>query len=201
MKALHRPDLFAWSAFDEARNIDFNTTLWCRQAGNVLVDPLPASEHDLAHLRQLGGVAWIVVTNSDHVRATSEFATLFDARVAGPAGEKDSFPFACDRWLTDGDEVVAGLVALEMRGSKTPGELALLLGEHTLITGDLVRAHRGGSLTLIPDAKLRDAKEALASVTRLLDYHKVDAVLVGDGYPVFRDGHARLAEFVKERCG
>jgi hypothetical protein len=201
MKALHRPDLFAWSAFDEARNIDFNTTLWCREDGNVLVDPLPASEHDLAHLRQLGGVAWIVVTNSDHVRAASELATLFDAKIAGPAGEETGFPIACDRWLTDGDEVVPGLIALEMRGSKTPGELALLLGEHTLITGDLVRAHDGGSLTLIPDAKLGNAKEARASVARLLDYRGVDAVLVGDGYPIFRDGHARLAELVEDRRG
>ncbi|MFT6398377.1 MAG: hypothetical protein ACJAYU_003135 [Bradymonadia bacterium] len=71
----------------------------------------------------------------------------------------------------------------------------------TLHRPDLVRAHRGGSLTLIPDAKLRDSKEALASVTKFLDSRETEAVLVGDRYPIFRDGFARLAELVEERCG
>jgi hypothetical protein len=60
MKALHREDLFGWSRFDEARNLDFHSVLWVRPEGNVVVDPLPLSEHDTTHLRSLGGVAWAV---------------------------------------------------------------------------------------------------------------------------------------------
>ena len=30
MKALHRPDLFSWSQFDEARNLDFHSVAWIR---------------------------------------------------------------------------------------------------------------------------------------------------------------------------
>ena len=40
MKSLHRPDLFAWSSFDEARNVDFNGTFWQRDEGNVVFDPM-----------------------------------------------------------------------------------------------------------------------------------------------------------------
>ncbi|MCB0221177.1 MAG: MBL fold metallo-hydrolase, partial [Chrysiogenetes bacterium] len=47
MKQLHRPDLFAWLAFDEARNLDFNGFAWVRKEGNVLIDPMPMSAHDL----------------------------------------------------------------------------------------------------------------------------------------------------------
>jgi len=68
MKSLHRPDLFAWSRFDESRNVDFLSVTWVRPAGNLLIDPLSMSEHDRAHLQALGGAAWIIVTNSDHIR-------------------------------------------------------------------------------------------------------------------------------------
>jgi glyoxylase-like metal-dependent hydrolase (beta-lactamase superfamily II) len=196
MKRLHRPDLFGWSRFDEGRNLDFHSVLWARPGGNVLVDPLPLSAHDEAHLRQLGGAAWIVVTNSDHVRAAAQLRAALDACVAGPRGERDSFPIACDRWLADGDEVVPGLAAYEMHGSKTSGELALVVEETTLITGDLIRAHEGGALCLLPDAKLRDRGQAIVSVARLAALGRIEAVLPGDGWPVFRDGRAILREML-----
>lgn len=41
MKLLHRPDLFAWSRFDDSRNIGFCSVAWVRSGGNVLIDPLP----------------------------------------------------------------------------------------------------------------------------------------------------------------
>lgn len=197
MKTLHRSNLFAWSAFNQERNIDFNATLYKRDDGNVLIDPLPLSEHDRKHLEELGGAEWVVITNSDHVRATADIARQFGASVAGPAKEKDDFPLPCDRWLSDGNEVVAGLIVSEMHGSKTPGELALLLDGHTLISGDLIRAHRAGTLMLLPDAKLSDREAALASVKRLLMHRSIDAVLVGDGWHVFRDGYDRLEELLK----
>ncbi len=194
MKALQRPDLFGWSAFDQARNVDFNGVAWAAPGGTVLVDPMPMGSHDLAHLVSLGPVAWVVITNSDHVRATAELVALTGARVAGPAAEQDALAGVCDHWLADGDELVPGLTALALEGSKTPGELALQIGDHTLVTGDLVRAHRAGSLMVLPDAKLTDRAAAAASVRRLADLPGTEAVLVGDGWPVFRRGRARLQE-------
>jgi glyoxylase-like metal-dependent hydrolase (beta-lactamase superfamily II) len=153
------------------------------------------SEHDLAHLTTLGGAKHIVITNSDHTRAAQALAQRFDAELCGPAGERDSFPFRCARWLRGGDEVVPGLEVRELRGSKTEGELALVLEQTTLITGDMVRAHQGGRLNLLPDAKLRSREEAVRSVASLVrEFPRIEAVLVGDGWPVFRDGAARLRE-------
>jgi glyoxylase-like metal-dependent hydrolase (beta-lactamase superfamily II) len=197
MKSLHQPSLHSWSSFDEERNVDFNSYLWVRDGGNVVIDPMPLSDHDAAHIEQLGGVAWVVITNSDHVRASQALATRFGAKLAGPAAEREGFPIACERWLGDGDELVPGMRTVELHGSKTPGELALLIEERTLVTGDLVRAHRGGSLMLLPAPKLADVARAKASVRGLLELGGVDAVLVGDGWPVFRDGHARLHDLVE----
>ncbi len=202
MKRLHRKDLYAWSVFNEPRNIDFNGFAWIRSAGegaeggNVLIDPLPLSPHDAEHLRTLGGAAWVVITNSDHLRAAEQIAKTFGAKIAAPAAEKTAIPFACDRWLEDGDELVPGLVAFELAGSKTPGELALLLDGTTLISGDLVRAHVGGSLMLLPADKLKDPKLARESIARIAKRGGIEAVLVGDGWNVFRDGQRALDELI-----
>jgi Metallo-beta-lactamase superfamily len=199
MKSLHRPDLFCWSEFDRDRNVDFHSLAWIRPDGNVLVDPLPLSEHDWTHLQSLGGAKWIVITNSDHLRASLEIAEKTGAQIAAPCGEKATFPIPVQRWLSDGDLVVSGLSSIELHGSKTPGELAFLLEETTLITGDLVRAHQAGSLMLLPDAKLIDRSQAIASVKKLAQFSKVEAVLVGDGWQIFRDGHIYLQELI-DRC-
>jgi glyoxylase-like metal-dependent hydrolase (beta-lactamase superfamily II) len=195
MKRLHRPDLYAWSTFDESRDIDFNSVAWVRRpAGNVLIDPLPLTEHDREHLDRLGGVVLIVVTNSDHVRGARQLADHFRATVAGPRAERAGFPLGCERWLGDGDEPVPGLRVIEMHGSKTPGELALVLEQTTLITGDLVRGQVGGTLNLLPDSKLADRNRATASIERIVaEYPKIDAVLVGDGWPLFHGGANALA--------
>lgn len=193
MKLLHRPDLYCWSGFDRARNVDFNGYAWVRPGGNVLIDPMPMDTHDLHQLVGMGGAAWIVLTNSDHVRAAVELSAILGARLAGPVAEAGAFPLRCDRWLADGEEVVPGLRALALDGSKTPGELALLLEEETLITGDLVRAHRAGGLMALPEAKLSDPAAAARSVARLAALPQVEVVLVGDGWPLFGGGRQALA--------
>ncbi len=194
MKLLHRQDLYSWSSFDKERNVDFNSIAWIRPAGNVLIDPLPLSTHDRDHLNSLGGVRWIAITNSDHVRAAKEIAQITDAQIAGPAAEKYNFPLKCDRWLSDGEELVPGLAVIELHGSKTPGELALLLEKTTLIAGDLVRSHKAGSLIILPDAKLSNRQQAVTSLHRLANISDIDAVLVGDGWSVFRNGNLVLQE-------
>ena len=196
MKRLHRDHLFGWSVFDPSRNIDFHGVAWVRRDGNVLVDPVPMSEHDEAHLRDLGGASTIVITNSDHVRDAPALAEKFGARLLGPRGEQDQFPIRCDGWLAQDDTVVPGLIAHALSGSKTPGELALTLEGTTLITGDLIRAHEGGRLCLVPDAKLADPAAARASARRLAALPGIDAVLVGDGWPVFRHAAEALRELV-----
>ncbi len=89
---------------------------------------MPVSDHDLAHLQSLGAVAWIVITNGDHVRAAKALAEATSARIAGPAAEQHEFPLAC------------------------------------------------------------------ASVHRLAELPGIEAALVGNGWPVFRDGGQRLRE-------
>lgn len=196
MKLLHRQDLFSWSEFNEERNLDFNSWLWTRNDGNVLIDPLPMSTHDRQHLKALGGVHTIIVTNSDHCRDAKKIAEETGATLCGPIREKDNFPFDCGQWLQDGEEVVPGLKVFELEGSKTPGELALLLEDNTLITGDLIRCHEAGKLCLLPDAKLDDKNAAINSLKRLAALSDISIVLPGDGWPIFGYGAEALNRLV-----
>lgn len=198
MKTLHRPGFYGWSGYDEARDIDFNGLCLVRPEGNVLVDPMPMGSHDVAHLLRLGGAAWVVLTTSDHTRAVRDLVGITGARVAAPAAERGAAALEgieVERWLDEAHELVAGVRVLALHGSKTPGELALLVDGHTLVCGDLVRSHRAGHLTMLPEAKLAHREAAVASVRRLAEL-EVEAVLVGDGTCAWRDGRARLVELV-----
>jgi len=192
MKQLHRKDLFGWSVFNEERNLDFHSVLWVRDGGNVLIDPLPLSDHDHGHLQRLGGVNFIVITNSDHCRDAEHIARTTGAIIYGPVEEEDSFPISCDRWVQDNEEILPGLIAYQLEGSKTPGELALVLEHSTLITGDLIRCHVGGELCMLPKAKLADPRLAIQSVKRIAHLPGIKAVLTGDGWPIFNHGGEAL---------
>ena len=194
MKNLHRTDMYGWSQFDTSRNMDFNSVLWVTSNGNVAIDPLPLTEHNSRHLEQLGGVQHIIVTNSDHIRDTVRLRERTGAMIYAPAAEQDTFTTPVDHYLKTGQEPLPGLVVYEMNGSKTPGELALLIDETTLVTGDLIRAHSGGQLDMLPESKLTDPKAAVDSIHKLSKLDGIIAVLTGDGWPVFRDGSARLKE-------
>ncbi len=196
MKSTHRDDIYTFSTFDEKRNVDFNGYLLVRPEGNVMIDPVPLIPHDMQHVRELGGVRFVLVTNSDHVRATSTLAAMFEAEVVGPVAERERFPVECTTWVGDGDAWLPGLELYALRGSKTPGELAVVVDQQTLITGDLVRGQRGGALNLLPDPKLSDRAAAVDSVRRLASRESITAVLVGDGWPVFADGHRHLCALV-----
>jgi len=198
MKQLHKPNLWGFSLFNAERNLDFHSVFWSRPAGNVLIDPLPLTAHDAAHLDRLGGVRDIILTNSDHARAAAELRERTSARLWGPRLEPAFLESLGARALEREHSLGADLEVLELSGSKTPGELCLLLEGETLVVGDLIRGHRAGRLNLLPDAKLGDKALAIGSLEALTQREGIDAVLVGDGWPVFRAGSAALLELLRE---
>jgi hypothetical protein len=196
MKLLHKNNLFCWTHFDEDRNIDFHSYLWVRDEGNVVFDPLPLTTHDESHLNSLGKVSYIIISNSDHVRNAEALAHQTGAEIWGPAAEKADFPIKCTKWLSESKNVINGLDVYSLQGSKTEGELAFVVDGSTLITGDLIRAHSGGKLCMLPDVKLQNVEQAKDSVNRLALIKGINAILPGDGWPVFRHGEKALLELV-----
>ena len=194
---MYKRQLLGWSVFNEERNIDFHGTLFVNPAGNVLIDPLPLNEHDENHLDSLGGAAHIIITNSDHVRDAARILLFTGAKSWGPLGEKEKFPLDCDGWLQNGDKPTSNIEVFCMEGSKTPGELAILIDETTLVTGDIIRANEGGKLSMLPEEKLQDRELALNSIKKLAAIKSIEAVIPGDGWPVFKNGHDALTELAE----
>ncbi len=198
MKKLHRSDLYCWSRFDVERNIDFNGILWVKPHGNVIIDPLPLEEYDKKHLEKLGGAKYVIITNSDHVRDAKNILTLTGAKSFGPEREKKNFPIKCDYWLKDGDNPIDGIDVFNLKGSKTSGELAILIEKSTLITGDLIRSHIGGKLSMLPDKKLINRNLAIDSIRRVASIKGIEAVIPCDGWPIFNCGQEALLELSRQ---
>jgi len=75
----------------------------------------------------------------------------------------------------------------------------LRIGEDTIVTGDLIRAHKGGALMSLPHTKLTDPVAAHRSVVRIANMPAVETVLVGDGWHLFSGARAALNALVTER--
>lgn len=196
MKLLHKPNLFCWSQFDEDRNIDFHSYAWVHGDEVIVFDPLPLSEHDSKHLASLGKLSHIFITNSDHIRGAEALAKTSGATIWAPESEKDTFPLKGVNYLAAKKDIIEGLDSHVLFGSKTKGELAFIVEGNTLITGDLIRAHSGGKLCMLPVAKLENETLAVDSVKKLASIKGLHAILPGDGWPVFRNGTKVLSELV-----
>ena len=196
MKVIHKNNLYCWSQFNEDRNIDFHSYLWVRDKGNIVFDPLPLTNHDKNHLNSLGKLSHIIISNSDHVRNAKELAGETGAQIWGPAAEKENFPIECSRWIGESKGLMEGLDVYCLTGSKTDGELAFVVEGETLITGDLIRSHRGGKLCILPEDKLQNLDDAIDSVKKLAAIEGLKAILPGDGWPIFRDGEILMSELV-----
>ncbi len=199
MKQVLFEDMYCWSVFNEVRQIDFNGHLWIRPEGNVLIDPVPMSEADLAQFDRLGGAALIVVTNADHEREAAFFKQRTGAEVAVHSEDADALQMDVDRLLEDGEEVVSGLEVVHLRYGKSPGELALYWPERKLVLcGDLVVGAPLGKFSLLMDEKLVDAPRAALELRKLLAL-PFTAMLVGDGHSIMYDARERLLECLEAR--
>ncbi len=193
------PDTWLWSAWQPDRNLFFNSFFFALPAGNLVVDPLPPSEADLAEIGSRGGVACIVVTNRDHARGARALADRFGAALAGSAVDAAACGITLDRELRDGDEL-CGARVIALDGLKTPGELALwFAAKRTVLVGDALWGDPAGSLRLMPDDKLADPVRAVLSLRKLralLPEH----VLVGDGACIFGGAHRTLWDALERRA-
>ena len=181
------------------RQIDFNGHLWVREEGNVLIDPVPMTAADLEQFDQLGGAAWIVLTNRDHEREAAFFQDRTGARIAAHRADADLFDQPPDRRLDDGEEIVPGLQVVHLAHGKSPGEIALYWPNLKLVlAGDLVVGAPLGRITLLPDAKLADPPQAALGLRKLLQLD-FDALLMGDGHSVLHDARRLLLECLEER--
>src|SRR5215469_6637484 len=108
MQPLAIPGAFAWSVWQPDRNVFFNSHFFKRDGGNVVVDPLVASDAELAHMESLGGVSLVIVTNRDHERKARDLAARFKSKIAAGRGDAPLLSGPVDIVLERGDEPFEG---------------------------------------------------------------------------------------------
>jgi len=200
MQALSIPGIFTWSVWQPERNVFFNSHFIRAEAGNVIIDPLAASDADLAQMEAMGGASLVIITNRDHERKARDFAARFQARIAASAGDAPLLSGPVDVVLAAHDEPFAGAEVIAFEGLKSPGEIALSVRRHrAAIVGDALWGDPAGSVRMLPDDKLLDPKRAVLSLRQLWAL-RLEALLVGDGQSIFNDADRVIGDFLQSRA-
>ncbi len=190
------PDILSWDWFSEPNGYDFHGTLVRQPEGNLCIDPVEPDPDVLDRLAK-EGVARILITNRNHVRAANQVRERTGARVAIHPADAE---YARGQGLLIDDGLEAGqsvgpfgIVAVP---GKSPGVIALHdAARRLLIVGDALIGNPSGDLSLLRDRVLDDPPLLRRSVRGLLALD-FDALLVGDGVPILQDARERLRALV-----
>ena len=190
------PGILTWPWFSERHGYDFNGTLVLHPGGNLCIDPVEAGTEVLDRLVK-EGVARILVTNRNHVRAANRVREHTGAKVAihpADAAYAREQGAHIDLELREGERV--GSFEIVGVPGKSPGEVALFdPRRRLLLVGDAVVGNPPGRLSLLPERVTDDPARLRVSLRELLRLD-FDCVLVGDGVPLLTGGHDRLTELV-----
>jgi glyoxylase-like metal-dependent hydrolase (beta-lactamase superfamily II) len=192
------PHIFEWSWYSEEKGYNFNGHVVIAPRNNVIIDPPPLNESDLAWLEQHLPYQAILLTNRDHTREADMLRKQFGIPIYAPELDAPHMEIKADRTYQDQDMLPGKVKAIHIPDNKSPGETALWLGEgkDLLILGDALVAKQPGRLTLMPPEKYADAKKAREGIRALLPY-TFDAILVGDGHSILTGGKEAVLQFLQ----
>jgi glyoxylase-like metal-dependent hydrolase (beta-lactamase superfamily II) len=191
------PGISTWPWFSARHGYDFNGHLVHHPAGNLVIDPVEMPADVLEEIAA-AGVATILLTNRNHVRASAALRERTGARVAIHPADA---PHARSQGAIIDDDLVVGtrvgpFVVVPANG-KSPGEVALHWPERKLlVVGDACVGKPPGACALLPEAVIDDVATLRESLRKLaaLDF---DALLFGDGAPILSGGRAALQALVE----
>ncbi|HXN08044.1 MAG TPA: cupin domain-containing protein [Candidatus Acidoferrales bacterium] len=199
MQKLSLPGMAMWSVWQPDRSMFFNSFFLERPDGNIVIDPLAATDDDIAYLKQHGGAAWIVITNRDHERRARDLVEVTGAKIACGEREAALLSGPVDRTLKDDEQLAAGIKVVGLEGGKTPGEIALYLqGRKAAVVGDALWGDPAGAVRLPPDEKLIDPGKAALSLRQIWAL-RLEVLLVGDGACIFGNADAIIGDCLQAR--
>jgi glyoxylase-like metal-dependent hydrolase (beta-lactamase superfamily II) len=189
--------IVVWSRLSEPHGYDFNGHFVRHPSGNLCIDPVEP-DADVLRLLRREGVARILLTNRNHVRAAALVRAETGAPVAihpADAGHARTQGAAIDGDLQPGSRV--GPFVVVACPGKSPGEVVLHdPARRLLVVGDAVIGNPPGRLSLLRE-KVMDDPPRLRESVRALAVLDVDTVLVGDGVAIVGGAGARLRELVE----
>jgi glyoxylase-like metal-dependent hydrolase (beta-lactamase superfamily II) len=190
------PSLFIWQAYDQAVRSDLFSSAIVTANGIFVVDPIPLQIEALDELVSSARVAGIIVTSSNHDRASARFAEMFSVPIFA---RRDAFADKTApqlRELADGDKICDELRVIGIEGAG-PGEIALYhaADNGTLIVGDALINFEPYGFTFLPAKYCSNEKEMRRSLQKLLDY-EAERILFAHGTPILSGASERLQDLL-----
>lgn len=190
------PGISTWGKLSERHGYDFNGTFVRHAGGNLCIDPVEPDAATLDELAELG-VARVLITNRNHVRAANAVRERTGAAVAIHPDDADyarAQGAQLDEELAVGERV--GPFSVVAMPGKSPGEVALFdPARRILVVGDAVVGNPPGKLALLSERVMDEPALLRASLRRALELD-FDAIVVGDGVPILSGARERLRELV-----
>jgi glyoxylase-like metal-dependent hydrolase (beta-lactamase superfamily II) len=186
------PHLALWHGYDPAVKADLYSTCVLTPRGAYLVDPIALQSEAFDELVGSGCVSGIIVTNSNHYRASAQFAERLSIPVFARCETfSDKMPRQF-RKVADGDEICDGLLLRGIEGAAA-GEIVLYYAPSggTLIVGDALINFEPYGFTVLPAKYCSNEKEMRRSLRKLLRY-KADRMLFAHGLPILSGASDRL---------
>ncbi|MGO9063079.1 MAG: MBL fold metallo-hydrolase [Candidatus Binataceae bacterium] len=188
--------VFTWPWFSAPHGYNFNGYLIEDSAGTICIDPVEPDGEALAEITRRG-VARIILTNRNHVRAANRIRAATGARVAihpDDAAYARSQGAELDDELRTGEKI--GPLTVVAAPGKSPGEVVLYWPQRRiLIAGDAVIGNPPGSCSLLREQVMDDPARLRHSIRELLALD-FDTLLVGDGEPILSGAGSKLRELV-----
>ena len=192
-------DVYFWSMFSEEKKLSFNGYFIPTQHplfGNVVIDPPPVSDLDLAQMESLGSVQQIIITNRNHIRWSRELQEKFDAEIRMNSVDVQNEDLISDHNFGDGDMIAGFLETVVIPYNKSPGETALYWKDRKILfVGDALIGKPPGEVSLLPPGIYAEAEKARAGIKVLNDL-EFDALLLGDGDPIPTEGKEAVERFL-----
>ena len=186
------PHLALWHGYDPAVKADLYSTCVLTPRGAYLIDPIPLQSETLDELVGSSRVSGIILTNSNHHRASAQFAEQFSIPVFARCETfSDKMPRQF-REVADGDEICDGLLLSGIEGA-VAGEIVLHYAPSggTLIVGDALINFEPYGFTFLPAKYCSNKNEMRRSLRKLLRY-KADRMLFAHGSPILSGASDRL---------
>jgi glyoxylase-like metal-dependent hydrolase (beta-lactamase superfamily II) len=181
-----------WHDYDPGVKAELYSTSLSTSEGMYLIDPIPLEKEALDELVGSDRLAGIVVTNSNHCRASARFVEKFAVPVFACCElfpDKTAQQF---RSVADGDEICNGLRVIGIEGAAA-GEMILHYASNsgTLIVGDALINFEPHGFTFLPAKYCSNEKEMRRSLQKLLDY-RAERILFAHGTPILSGAIDRL---------
>jgi glyoxylase-like metal-dependent hydrolase (beta-lactamase superfamily II) len=186
-----------WHDYDSAVKAELYSTCLGTSGGTYFIDPIPLENEALHKLIGSNSIAGTIVTNSNHHRASAEFAETFSAPLFGRIEAFSNQPARKFKRVADGDEICEGLHGIAIEGAGD-GEIALHYAPDggTFIIGDALINFEPYGFTFLPEKYCANQKEMRRSLRKILAY-KAERMLFAHGLPILSAASERLRDLLE----